>query len=536
MGVEGRRSMFKMNLKKASSDSEKRFVAYSRQVEYRDPFEGYYTDTMKIVEPPYDIAKLYELVEDCGILGSCVEAYVINICGFGNMITPIKGTDYDLSDEEKKQKEFLEEIFRMSNPFESFSTIQKNVLMDREICGNGYIEVIRDMAGRPTMMFHMDAKRVRIVKTDDKPIEIKAKIVRNGKLIDVAVMKTFKRYVMLNGDGTLRYFKEYGDPRLIDAETGEEVTNESEAKDIIPASEVLHFKIGTGIYGVPRWAKVIKTVLGIIMAEFINYDLFDSQGIPPMMIMVEGGELTEESLQELYDLVSNAKGFRNFNKIALLEALSTTTTLDGKESIPRIKFVDLASYRSEDILFENYLDRSEKHIRKAGFRLPEIFVGATENLNYSTAKISRETAEEQIFIPERTAFDEIINNTIVKDLGITSLAFKTLGPVIKSAEDVIKILPQLIKSGPFSLNDLITYANKNFGFNLEHYDEDWADLPLPLLINLFQSIGMAVGSLISKEGVDSLPPNALGGIRSAIEVANQWTRDITDMREPGNEE
>lgn len=507
--------------------AEERLSSYSRQVEYSDPFDRIYEKNTKIKKPPYDIAKLYELVEESGVVGACIDAYVSNICGFGYMIAPVKKTSYDLTEEEQNQKTMLEEIFKHPNPFESFSTIQERVLFDREACGNGFIEVIRDTSGKPSMLFWADAKRVRIADVDKEPVEIEASIIRRGRLVKVKTLKQFKRFVMLNSNGELRYFKEYGDPRLVNALTGETVDKKKLPKDFIPASELIHFKIGTGTYGVPRWAKIIKTALGINLAEFINYDLFDSQGIPPCIVSVEGGELTEESLEDLYNLFQSAKGAKNFNKVLLLEAISTTTTLEGKEAVPKIKIEDLTSYRKEDVLFEKYMTHAEQYIRKIGFRLPELFLGATENLNYATAKISRETAEEQVFIPERRKFDEVINNTIIKDLGITSLEFVTRNPVIKSAEDVIRILPQLIKAGPFSMNELIEYANKNFGLNLEPYDEDWADLPVPLLVNLFQGIGMALGSKISREGLESLPPNALGGLRTSLEPANQWTEDIT---------
>lgn len=50
--------------------------------------------------------------------------------------------------------------------------------------------------------------------------------------------KRFRRYVQIR-DGKKVYFKEFGDPRLINSQNGQ---IESREGDFVPATEIIHFK------------------------------------------------------------------------------------------------------------------------------------------------------------------------------------------------------------------------------------------------------------------------------------------------------
>ncbi len=82
---------------------------------------------------------------------------------------------------------------------------------------------------------------------------------------------------------------------------------------------------------------------GRSLAQYVNYDLFDSQGIPPMMIIVENGTLTDESRDELHRLISGMRGPENFNKVGLLEAIPELQGLDDKGSV-RVELKNLTEF------------------------------------------------------------------------------------------------------------------------------------------------------------------------------------------------
>ncbi len=407
-------------VEKIIKDQEERVSEYSRQVDYDDAFTSFYdtqrADSLQILQPPYLPGKMYELYEESGILQACVEAYVTNVHGYGYDILPVEGVKGESDNESKKPEQiFLEEIFSQPNAEESFGGLTEKLRRDYEVTGNAYLEVVRDTVGKPSLMFWMDSKRTRLIILDKEPVTVDQTVVRNGKEIKVKVEKKFRKYVMItSGVGVadtahMRYFKEFGDPRIINALDGKTWTEEEynnlenavdkEKNKFIPATEVIHFKYGNGTYGVPRWIGTVLNVMGMYKAEYVNYDLFDSQGIPPLVVGIAGGELSEQSYEDLIRLVMKAKSFKAFHKMLVLEAESTTQSLDGKESVPKMDIQNLAQYRKEDAMFLNYLQDGRETIRKYGFRLSGIFLGELKDHNFASARIARSTAEEQVFVP-----------------------------------------------------------------------------------------------------------------------------------------
>ena len=477
-------------LQSIAKSQEQERLQYSRQVDYDDIFDkfssGLSSAGIVLLDPPYLPGKMYELYEQSGILKVCVECYVDNIDGFGYDVTSNVSDDDNVQAEENPKVKLLKEFFDGPNDKETFKKIREALRRDIEATGNGYLEIIRDKIGVPVLAFWLDAKRTRITAIRE-PVMKTVQVMRGGKIIDIQAEKRYRSYCLLSSDGhgtgpRARYFKEYGDTRVMDAETGQFADEGATVK--IPASEVIHFKHGNDTYGIPRWIGTLLSVMGAWKANMVNYDLFDNQGIPPLIISIMGGSLTEDSYDDVVNFFRRAKGHRNFHKLLILEAEGDAVGIDGRETAPRMQVQGLAEYRKEDAMFLNYLATCRDEVQKLGFRLPGMFLGKSDDANYATAFIVRKIAEEQIFIPERSRFDEIINKTIVKDLvgADTLLSFKSLGPTLQSVENLPAIINILVASGAFTTNGLISFINEHFGLRIALYDgegTEWADLPIP---------------------------------------------------------
>ncbi|MFP3345075.1 hypothetical protein R0J87_21585, partial [Halomonas sp. SIMBA_159] len=70
------------------------------------------------------------------------------------------------------------------------------------------------------------------------------------------------------------------------------------------ASEVIHFKIGSGTYGVPRWIGNIVNMYGARKAEELNYLYFKQGRHVPAAITVENGVLSEASYEQLQEYMN----------------------------------------------------------------------------------------------------------------------------------------------------------------------------------------------------------------------------------------
>ena len=70
-----------------------------------------------------------------------------------------------------------------------------------------------------------------------------------------------------------------------------------------------------------------------------------------MIVTVAGGALTDESFEDLVNLFKKAKGVRNFHKLLVLEAESTSGSIDGKDAVPKVDIQNMTECRKEDAMF-----------------------------------------------------------------------------------------------------------------------------------------------------------------------------------------
>lgn len=483
MATEVVRKSLTTALKQAAAEAKKDKAALeSKQLVEEGTFNVEWMQKNEILKPAYDPVKLYRIVENSSILPQCVDAMLLNTDGFGIQFFYIGSIELEDSEEVVEEREGLIAFFSKVNEKESFTTVRKSMRRDLECTGNGYIEIIRTLSGDIGLMYHADCKTIRLQKKQQDPVQISVKVVRKGKVVKVNVLKRFRRFVMITSTARskFRWFKEYGDPRPMNADTGK-YKGEDGYKDNNPASELLHFKIGNGPYGIPRWSGNIPNAMGMHSADFVNYDLFENQVVPPLAIMVSGGKLTNETIEDVKSILVEKKGIENFNKVLVLEAQSEGDI--GDKSAIKIDVKELSFARKEDAMFTTYIDKGEHRVR-GSFRLPPLYLGRADTYSKSTADSSKMVAEEQVFVPERQSFDEVIDNTIMEELGVKWHSFKSKGPRLVSGEQIIEGFKEFGKLGIFTINEGIRLANRTLGLDITLYKQEWADFPIAIVLEL----------------------------------------------------
>lgn len=479
---------------------------YRRAVEdLEDPFTDYY-NSKQLKEPPYNFQRLWSIYEESDILQACVDAYQKNTDSFGYNLLFL-GDDIKEKDkpENKRQLTKAKNFFDRVNEEESFATIRQLMRQDLEVMGNGAFEVIRDLKGEVAVMYYLPFKYIRMSSKNVTPIVKEVSIMRDGKMVKLKIRKTYRKFAQLRSDGKrLRWFKEFGDPRVMDALTGDYAAKGATVK--YPASEIWHFKIPFGglSYGMPRWIGAMLSVLGRRLAEFVNYDLFENQGIPPMALMITGGTLTDESMKTLKAMLRGLRGAENFNRMWLLEALPEGMGLEDTGNV-KMELKNLADQRKEDQMFSAYLDGTEKAIRRR-FRIPPLYTGGVETFTLATAKAAQTVVEEQVFVPERLAFDEPINTKLLPELKIDQFWYKTKGPRMVGAADITTAIKAFSDTGALSVNHAIERANEAFGLEMSIMDAPWADYPISFVVELIRAGEIRTVDLI--EGMKITPPPA----------------------------
>lgn len=449
-----------------------------------------------IIAPPYDFSSLQLLCEQSSILQQCIDAYKINITGFG--LESVIKEDLSNSSEEmkvayEKERSKLKDYLNYINLETPIEEVLEYVIDDLEKTGNAYIEVLRSDDNEISTFEHLPSENMRLCKKDKSAIEVTREIEIDGKVKKKTTMRKFRRYVQVINTNKV-YFKEYGHPDDLDYKTGDYGENLDHEKK---ASEVLHFKIGNGTYGKPRWIGNVVSVVGARKAEELNYLYFKNGRHLPAAITVSNGMLDDESRAALEGYMNNAKGVENAHQFLLLEAMGDSTeNAHGEEekTNAKIDIKDLAQIIQQDALFMDYDEDTRKKIRSS-FRLPPLYTGESQEYNRATSDTARQITEEQVFQPERIKIARRLNAVLLPELEIKSakLAFKDAD--FRNPMEISKAIKPFIDAGAVGPNDLRGLLGELLGSKLEQWEEEY-NRPLaisrmgdPFLANYINGIG-----------------------------------------------
>ncbi|QLI78745.1 phage portal protein [Bacillus pumilus] len=443
--------------------------------------DGFNYDADDVIEPPYNIKELKQMAEYSTILQQCIDAYKTNILGFGLGVEYTFDFNAENATEGKKkaaEKEWtsLEEFTRYMNYDESAEVVLGYVIEDREKTGNGFVEVLREGTGKPAGIEYLDAQYLRVCKLGD-PVEVDFRYTENGQVKSLKRKKRFRKYVQKNNTKKV-FFKEYGDPRTMNATTGE--YSEKTPPELV-ASEVIHFKIGSGTYGVPRWIGNIVNMYGARKAEELNYLYFKQGRHVPAAITVENGMLSESSYEQLQEYMNGIEGSDNAHKFLLLEVegipKKDEISNDEEPANVKVDIKSLAEILQEDALFLEYDEKTRNKIRSS-FRLPPIYTGESQDYNKATADTARKTTEEQVFQPERMIITGKLNTLFLPDLDLWHVRLILNGPDFRDPLEIAKVLTPFIQAGAVSPNDLRDLAGRILGKTLEEWPEEEYHRPI----------------------------------------------------------
>lgn len=417
MGVQGDPASHMTIIKTGTVSKQDKAVLSGTQLEKDDAFEAFFFDPRKndpeaqVLRPPYQPHQLAHLCQKNNTLGQMIAAMEVNIDGTGWEIERAAKDEENDPAKDDPEKERLEDWFKEPFPRTSFTTLRRATRRDMEQVGYAFMEVLRSIDGELMFLKHIPAHQMRLVKLD-APVMVEQKVQREGKEMEVVMNVRERRYAQVMSKRVI-YFKEYGASRELDRLTGEWSEEKLDVKD--RATEVLYFSVYEDAktpYGVPRWINQIPSVLGSRKAEELNLDFFNSGGLPPALIIIQGGELTPEVRKQLQQYMSGRGS--SYHRAGIIEVAASGGSLDSPGNV-RVTVERFGSERIQDSMFENYDERCEQRVR-AAFRLPPIFVGKSQDYSFATAFASYTVTEAQVFQPERDEFDEIINNTIMREL------------------------------------------------------------------------------------------------------------------------
>lgn len=460
--------------------------AYEPEDEYQRYYAGGANDK-GIIEPPYYMRQLDRLTQENNSLSPCIEAMVQNVDGTGFDFTN-EGEKLETDTDDAKIKE-LRDFFAEPWPGESFTSIRKKLRRDIKRTGNGYLEVLRNAQGEVTFMRHVDAKMIRLMKLDD-PVPVAQKLMRKGKEVTIKVMTRERRYCQLLNGVTMVYFKDFMSSRDLDKSTGMWAAPNQRLPANKRATELIHFidlPDAHTPYGVPCWVNQLPSVLGSRDAEEYNLDYFENGGVPPAMVILQGGMLQTETRKALESKLFGKAEKKN--RMLVLEVEPSGGSMDHPNQA-KVTVERFGAERTQDSMFEKYDDKCEVRVRRA-FRLPPIFVGKADDYSFATAYVSYNVAEAQVFAPERSNFDEVMTMKVLPEMGYRGYTMVSKPLTIQDVTMKLQGLELALSTNQVDMADIIYEINEACGTSIKV-----ADIPdVETLLSQLQAAGVDTTSL-----------------------------------------
>jgi PBSX family phage portal protein len=471
--------------RRAAPDSQhvKAMKAYSDRKQFEDPFIGLYTGltatNRQLLAPPYNLNSLIRLPKENNILRACIDAKVTNVVGHGYGLTYIGPDGEEESPAAKAEAIAIKSLLDFPNEAQSLIDSLTNMKTDKETIGVGYLEVGRDDNGKIALITHIPGHTMRRTIRDEELTSYDVILPRDGTLVTISARKRFCRYAQRVNGQTI-FFKEFGDPRSIDPQTGEvrALPIEQQATEIIADG---YYNPGDA-YGLPCWIGQMPSILGSRESELANLDFFKENTIPALAVLVSGGTITQASMDQLEQVLTAVRGRASLNRVVFVEAEADTRTAssDGVLGAPKLDIKPLAGERQNEGLFLEYDKDCRDKIRNA-FKLPPLFVGATGDYTFASAKASFEVAESQVFGPERRLTDDMVNSKLLASHKPQFWAFRLQPPRISDPEEVTNALATFDTMGAMTPNTSIQMANEYFDLNIPKIKEPWGNWPFAIV-------------------------------------------------------
>lgn len=241
------------------------------------------------------------------------------------------------------------------------------------------------------------------------------------------------------------------DPTYVDKDTGETASSPDGVGDV--ANELLFIPNPsplTKYYGIPDWVAEIQTMVADQEARRFNREFFEYDAMPQYAVLVEGGSLTEDSREDVRNLVKNLQSKKG-RRVAVLEAEDLADHGIETDGSPTITIEPLTQQGDEDMSFIEFRKLNEHEVSKV-HQIPPQLMGRMESANRSNSKEAVRDFVKTVIEPAQQRFAERLYRVIhqqVLDIQDWKLEFRTIGA--ENEKRQAEILKTVLRSGGSAL-------------------------------------------------------------------------------------
>jgi len=372
----------------------------------------------KIIEPPYRLPQLMQWIDLDTIHSSCIRVKMQDAIGIGYYLESDDAETMALKDKDKNYQSLMS-FFSLVNPNEDISAMLEKVFMDYEGCGNGYIEVSRDIHDKINALYHVNATTMRWCGDKDK-----------------LVQRVGMNYV---------YFKPFGEEKILNRKTGNYVQSVRQVEDA--ANEVIvinQYSWKSIYYGIPEWLPAVYAMFGEMKEREYNLDFFLNFGIPAYAVILEGVTLNPDVDEEI----------KKFFETTLKESNYKTLTLSCPKG-GKIHFEPLNIDTKEASFRMYHADNTNTVL--AAHRVPPYRVGIVVEgkLGGSVSKDTDRIYLDSVINPRQKKFAWVINELIInRGMDIQGWTFRFEDINIVDEKVNSEIYDRYIKNGIMSPNEI----------------------------------------------------------------------------------
>ena len=499
-----------------------------------------------VIEPPFDPLSLLVMPEESSHLGKCIEAYVTNIAGFGSTFRPVRLSE-DVTGERKEEilREMRRERVVLANTFrncvlsDSFLGLGEKTRRSMETIGYGFWEVIQPpITDAFQFLKHVQAHRVRMTRVGDLvPVELPVVFEREDgtrEIVPVSSMRWFRRFVLVDPDdrGKRVWFKEWGDPRDLDAETGEFAPPGTRIPIGRRANALIHWCLHSDRtpYGLPRYIGVVMTIRGDRGAERVNYVTLKNNNVPSLAFLVSNGQLTAGTVKRIRQFIDDQASEWKDNRSKILIVEAEAPGEDGSDGgTVKLAIERLTSEQMKDQLFQEYGVNNERKIRGA-FRLPAVLVGDDSSQNRANATESTKKADEQVFAPERRKVDEWMNLFFLPHLGVRYHEFLSYGPNVTDPKTISDLMSASERTGGMTPETSRQITGEILGRELPPIAKDKVDPETPFSLQMAERVKNMAGGTVGEQvtALKSVDATTAGWLEQMLGLRAELDAVLTD--------
>jgi len=475
-----------------------------------DPFVEWYRagGAKNPIQPKYDLDYLARLSESTSVLGPIIDAMATNVAGHGvrlavrDEITPEERER--LADEIARERTQLRQ--RLDNIHAKHSLGKIREIMRRRLEKVGYsaFEIVADGDGAPALLEPIRPQFLRYCPVDPEMVDWSQPTYDVDKLAwtERKLKRQFRLYSFAKaGSKAQCYLKEFGDPRVLDRETGEfydaeRVTLQSDGtyripgdarKVIRPANEVLLVELNndTGVYPLPRYVGSIAEATLSWYANQHNIARLENP-IPPMIVAVSGGTFTPEAKENIAEMFEEAQDIANVGAPLILEATMSAEMASaqmagiGGTSTVKIEVHPLERVMSTDGLYRE-MDAANRKKLRACWKLSPVATGESDDFTRAAAQAGRSHDETDVYEPERQSEDLLLfDKALLPRWGIRFHRVITNPSPALGDEDLPELLKEAREGGAITPEEERQIVARRIRVDLEPLEGDIFQVPVAL--------------------------------------------------------